>query len=319
MGEQPRLDPAQARAVEQTEGLLIIAGPGSGKTHTLVERTVRLITERGVLPDQILLCTFTEKAAAELVTRITLRLAEIGHAADLAEMFIGTLHSICLRILDEFRERTRLKRNFVIWDKFDQQYALYRDLNTFQEVDGAPAVLGPAGAGSRWRQAEVLAARLNQVSEELLDVVELEASPDLRIRALARLHNQYSAFLAERNALDFSLIQVEACRLLELDAEVLAGLRSRLRYAMVDEYQDTNTVQERLLRLLAGEAGNLCVVGDDDQALYRFRGATVRNILEFPDSFSPCSREHLTVNYRSQPGIVDFYSSWMSGPRLDGR
>ena len=308
------LSPAQHRAVTTTDGpLLIIAGPGSGKTHTLVERIVHLVQDKGVAAESILVSTFTEKAAAELITRVSNRLAAVGMEVNLAEMYIGTLHSICLRILDEHRERTRLKRSYAMWDQFDQQYALYRALKDFIEVEGAAELIGPPGQGSSWLKAETLAKRFNQVSEELLDVDALVASLNPKVRALGALYRRYLAFLDEHNALDFSMIQVEAISLLRRHPDVLAALRAKLRYLMVDEYQDTNTVQEALLLTLAGEHANLCVVGDDDQSLYRFRGATVRNILEFPTRFPACATESLVENYRSRPGIVEFYDRWMAG------
>ena len=308
------LSPAQHRAVTTTEGpLLIIAGPGSGKTHTLVERVVHLVVDKGVPAESILVSTFTEKAAAELITRVSNRLAAVGVEVNLAEMYIGTLHSLCLRILDEHRERTRLKRSYALWDQFDQQYALYREQKLFNEVEGASYLIGPPGQGSAWMKAETLAKRFNQVSEELLDVDALIAAADPSVRALGSLYRRYLAFLDEHNALDFSMIQVEALGLLRRHAEVRDALREKLRYLMVDEYQDTNTVQEGLLLELAGERANLCVVGDDDQSLYRFRGATVRNILEFPTRFPGCHTEALVENYRSRPGIVDFFNRWMAG------
>lgn len=144
-----QLSPAQERAARTTEGpLLLIAGPGSGKTHTLVERIVRLVQKKGVRAESILVCTFTEKAAAELITRVSNSLAAAGLKVNLAEMYIGTLHSICLRILDEHRERTRLKRSYAMWDQFDQQYALYRALKDFSQVEGAADLIGAPGKGS---------------------------------------------------------------------------------------------------------------------------------------------------------------------------
>ncbi len=304
------LSAEQQRAVNITEGpVLIIAGPGSGKTHTLVERIVHLVRDLQVRPEQILVSTFTEKAASELITRVSNRLLAVGIEINLAEMYIGTLHSICLRILDDHREHTRLKRSYALWDQFDQQYAIYRSLREFEKVEGADGLLGEI-KGS-WRKAEQLCKRFNQVSEELLDVDKLIASPDPRVKGLGALYRRYVDLLTETNSLDFSLIQVEALTLLKTHPEVLHQLRDQLRYFMVDEYQDTNTVQEALVLLLAGERRNLCVVGDDDQALYRFRGATVRNILEFPDRMPGCARVQLIDNYRSQPEIVRFYDAWM--------
>jgi DNA helicase-2/ATP-dependent DNA helicase PcrA len=279
---QSKANPQQLEAILATDGpVLIIAGPGSGKTFTLVERIVYLIKHKGVAPESLFVVTFTDKAARELTTRISNRLAELGIKFNLNEMYLGTFHSICLRILEEFREFTRLKRSFTLFDQFDQQYFLYQRIKEFRELPDAQLVMGDDQSG-RWAQSENLLKWLNKVSEEALDAATLAAAPQVEIRALASCFVKYQELLHENNSLDFSGIQYEALQLLEKRPEVLAQLREKLTYLMVDEYQDTNTIQERILLLLAGEKRNLCVVGDDDQGLYRFRGATIRNILEFP-------------------------------------
>ena len=296
-----------------TDGpVLIIAGPGSGKTFTLVERIVYLITHKEVAPESLLVATFTDKAARELTTRISNRLAELSIQFNLNEMYLGTFHSICLRLLEDYREFTRLKRSFTLFDQFDQQYFLYQHLKEFRELPDAQLVMGDDQTG-RWAQSENLLKWLNKVSEEAIDVTVLSAASELEIRALAACFAKYQELLHEHNSLDFSGIQYEALQLLEKRPEVLRQLREKLTHLMVDEYQDTNTIQERILLLLAGEHRNLCVVGDDDQGLYRFRGATIRNILEFPALFDDgqCKQVKLTVNYRSHPDIIRFYNEWM--------
>ncbi|WP_229499208.1 ATP-dependent helicase [Pseudoduganella ginsengisoli] len=309
----------QREAIHAIDGpVLIIAGPGSGKTFTLVERIVYLITEKGVAPESLFVVTFTDKAARELTTRISNRLTEVGIRFNLNEMYLGTFHSICLRLLEDFREFTRLKRSFTLFDQFDQQYFLYQRIKDFRDLPDAQLVMGDDQAG-RWKQSENLLKWLNKVSEEALDVDTLAAAPELEIRALAACFAKYQELMLENNALDFSGIQYEALRLLEQHPAVLAQLQQKLTYLMVDEYQDTNTIQERILLLLAGERRNLCVVGDDDQGLYRFRGATIRNILEFPALFpeGQCKRVTLSVNYRSHPDIIRFYNEWMREQRWD--
>lgn len=306
-------NPAQLEAVHTTDGpVLIIAGPGSGKTFTLVERIVHLITNKDVSPESLLVVTFTDKAARELTTRISNRLTELGIKFNLNEMYLGTFHSICLRILEDYREFTRLKRNFTLFDQFDQQYFLYQRIKEFRELPDSQLVMGDDQSG-RWAQSENLLKWLNKVSEEALDAATLAAAPEVEVRALASCFAKYQELLHENNSLDFSGIQYEALQLLEKQPEVLVQLREKLTHLMVDEYQDTNTIQERILLLLAGEKRNLCVVGDDDQGLYRFRGATIRNILEFPALFEEgqCKRVTLTVNYRSHPDIIRFYNEWM--------
>ena len=310
---QSKANPQQLEAILATDGpVLIIAGPGSGKTFTLVERIVYLITHKGVAPESLLVVTFTDKAARELTTRISNRLAELGIQFNLNEMYLGTFHSICLRLLEDYREFTRLKRSFTLFDQFDQQYFIYQHIKDFRELPDAQLVMGDDQTG-RWAQSENLLKWLNKVGEEALDATTLAAAPEPEIRALATCFAKYQELLHEHNSLDFSGIQYEALQLLEKRPEVLGQLREKLTHLMVDEYQDTNTIQERILLLLAGERRNLCVVGDDDQGLYRFRGATIRNILEFPALFDDgqCKQVKLTVNYRSHPDIIRFYNEWM--------
>lgn len=304
---------AQRQAIEHADGpLLIIAGPGSGKTFTLVERIVRLITEQNAAPESLLVVTFTEKAAAELTTRIANRLLKLDVRVNLNEMYLGTIHSICLRLLEDYREFTRLKRNYAVWDQFEQHYFLYQHLEPYQALEGAEHILGDL-EGARWRQAESLMEWINKATEEALDTEALLAADDEAVVALGACLAVYCQQLEEQNALDFGAIQYEALLLLRARPVVLKDLRARLRYLMVDEYQDTNTIQEAILRLLCGDQANLCVVGDDDQALYRFRGATVRNILTFADLFpgKRCAQVKLTTNYRSHPDIVSFYNRWI--------
>ena len=348
-------NPEQLDAITTTDGpLLIIAGPGSGKTFTLVERVVHLITTRGVTPEQLMVVTFTEKAAQELTTRISNRLAEIGVSFNLNEMYLGTFHSICLRWLQDHRERTRLKHNFTMMDAFDQHYFLYQHIATYDALPGAHHITGGhsepssdddtstdngidsgtdsgvvkvdengAGSGadnspSRWNRSASLQTWINLVAEESLNPDTLAAASDPAISALGLCVRLYREQIVAANALDFSTIQSEAFALLRDHPDVRDALRARIAYVMVDEYQDTNTIQELILRALVGDdLPNLCVVGDDDQGLYRFRGATIRNILEFRQRFQgygddACKQVALQTNYRSHPDIITFYNTWMS-------
>jgi len=306
------IDPDKKKAILTTEGpLLIIAGPGSGKTKTLVERVVYLIS-KDVNPEQILVATYTEKAAKELITRISNRLLELNVMINLNEMYIGTLHSIFLRFLEEHREFTRLKRSYSVFDQFDQRYFIYSNIKVFTEVPNASLLLG-SPQSSYWEKADVVMDYVNNVSEEYLDVEKLIASENEGIKVIGEFYKAYSKLLDEENALDFSTIQVETLKLLEQNPDVLSTIQDKIKYFMVDEYQDTNTIQERILLRLANRSRNVCVVGDDDQGLYRFRGATIRNILEFPANFkkNECKTITLSVNYRSHPKIIDFYNQWM--------
>jgi DNA helicase-2/ATP-dependent DNA helicase PcrA len=302
----------QLKAITTTDGpLLIIAGPGSGKTMTLVERIVYLVI-KGVQPENILVATFTEKAAKELITRVSNRLLDIDLKINLNEMYIGTLHSIFLRILEENREFTRLKRSYRLLDDFDLKYFLFRNINPYLKVEDADILLGDHKV-NRWEKAKSLISYLNKVSEECLDIDKLIISRDAGIKALGHFYQIYQSQLTEENALDFSGIQSETLHLLETQPKILEKLHSKIQYMMVDEYQDTNTIQEKIILKLSSHNDNICVVGDDDQGLYRFRGATIRNILEFQTNFSSglCKQITLTINYRSHPGIIQFYNDWM--------
>lgn len=302
----------QRQAIETTDGpVLITAGPGTGKTFTLVQRAIYLIQEKGAKPEEILLATFTEKAAKELITRITNELTARNIAANINEMYIGTFHSLCLRIIKEHLEYTRLKKNFRTLDQFDQSYTVFQNIRRFQCIKNYNSIVSSQGA---WRQAVEICGLVNKLSEELVDPAELMTDGDIRIAALGEVMRTYQDVLTENNLMDFSAIQTEAYWLLTNYPEVLEELRSRIRYIMIDEYQDTNYIQEQLVFLLGGEQKNICVVGDDDQGLYRFRGATIRNILEFPQKFPAgvCKIIPMVVNYRSNSDIVDFYNQWMT-------
>ena len=302
----------QRKAIAAAEGpVLITAGPGTGKTYTLVQRAIYLIEECGVKPESIFIATFTEKAAKELITRITNELSDRGIVANINEMYIGTFHSLCLRILKEHLEFTRLRRNYRLLDAFDQQYMVFQNIHRFRNIPEVEVALPNGGA---WKQSEAICNYVNNLSEELVTPEELMSDTDLSIAALGRMLKEYRDVLTEGNLMDFSSIQIEAYHLLQDNVEVLEELRSKVTHIMVDEYQDTNFIQEQLVFLLAGDRKNICVVGDDDQGLYRFRGATIRNILEFPQKFAEgeCRVIPLVINYRSNSDIVDFYNEWMA-------
>ncbi len=291
--------------------LLIIAGPGSGKTYTLVERTLHLV-KQGVKAEQIMVATFTEKAAKELITRVSNRLLELNIKVNLNEMYIGTLHSIFLRFLEENREFTRLKRSYRVLDDFDQKYFVYRFINEFISIENSHLLLGDY-AGGKWQKAQKVIGFVSKIAEECLDVDELIKSDVPDIRVMGHFYKLYQQKLSDDNCLDFSNIQSEVLHLLENQPHILEKLQDKIQYLMIDEYQDTNTIQERILMLLANKHRRICVVGDDDQGLYRFRGATIRNILEFPQNFADgeCQKAELVINYRSHPHIIEFYNRWM--------
>ena len=308
-----QLNPEQKNAVSTVDSpLLIIAGPGAGKTKTLVERIVYLIVDKQVPAEKILVATFTEKAAKELVTRVSNRAVSLGVDINLTEMYIGTLHSIFLRIIEEYRPKTTLLRNYRILDSFEQQYLIHRTLSTFQALEGYSSISDTTSP--RWEQAENIARLVNKAAEEDLDLGKLKESESEKLKAYSRLVERYQQMLREENALDFSTIQSTLLALIRGNSKVLEELRTKIAYLMIDEYQDTNGIQEEILLTIAAPANRICVVGDDDQSLYRFRGATVQNILEFQKNFAPgtCKKIELTTNYRSHPKIIDFYNQWMA-------
>lgn len=302
---------SQRKAISTTDGpVLITAGPGTGKTYTLVQRAIYLIEERGVKPEEIFIATFTEKAAKELITRITNELASRDIAINVNEMYIGTFHSLCLRIIKEHLEYTRLKKNYRLLDTFDQQYLVFRNIYKFRNISGIENVMSNSGA---WKWAQAICEFSNNLTEELVDIEKMLDDRDIEISTIARIVRIYQDMLKEENAVDFSAIQTECYRLLMQNQNILDELRNKIKYIMVDEYQDTNYIQEQIVFLI-GIHENICVVGDDDQGLYRFRGATIRNILEFPFKFDEgkCQIVSLVINYRSNSDIVEFYNKWMA-------
>lgn len=308
----------QKMAISTSEGpVLITAGPGTGKTFTLVQRVIYLIQECNIQPDQIMMATFTEKAAKELVTRITNELANRGIVVNINDMYIGTFHSLCLRIIKEHLEYTRLKRNYRTLDAFDQSYMVFQNISKFREISDIDTIF-PKGA---WKMAQEICVYVNNLLEELVDPEVLIADNNPQIRALGNVLQIYMDILNENNVMDFASIQTEAYRLMKDNSNILKEMQDKLRYIMIDEYQDTNFIQEQIVFLLGGQRQNICVVGDDDQGLYRFRGATIRNILEFPGKFPKgmCKIIPLDINYRSNSDIVKFYNNWMvttSGSRF---
>lgn len=302
----------QRQAISSANGpVLITAGPGTGKTYTLVQRAIYLIEECGANPENLFIATFTDKAAKELITRITNELSHRGITANVNEMYVGTFHSLCLRILKDNLEYTRLRRNYRLLDSFDQKYTVFQNIGKFRSIEEVEGILP---FNSAWRQSEEICSYVSNLSEEMVTPEELIHDTDASISAMGKLLRVYREILTENNLMDFSSIQIEAYRLLVDNPDILSDLQSMIRYIMVDEYQDTNYIQEQMIFLLAGNNKNICVVGDDDQGLYRFRGATIRNILEFPQKFKTgeCKIIPLVINYRSNSDIVDFYNHWMA-------
>lgn len=216
-------NPEQLKAIEHDEGpLLIIAGPGSGKTFTLVERIVHLVQKKSLKPENFFVVTFTEKAARELKTRISNRLLDLGLTFNLNEMYVGTVHSVCLRFLEEYREKTNLGRNYSVLDQFDQQYLIFQHLYEFRAIAGYDNLF----KGSLWDQADSLLKWFNKISEEVVPLEQLLSSSEPDIKTLGSLCAQYKKLLQEENALDFSTIQLETLDLLTNHPDVLEEVQS---------------------------------------------------------------------------------------------
>ncbi len=284
------LNPEQARAVTTTEGpLLILAGAGSGKTRVLAHRIAYLVGVQDVAPWRILAVTFTNRAAAELRERIISLVGEGGR-----DVMAGTFHALCARVLRQDGEAIGISRRFVIYDTDDQQSLMKQIL---REED-----LPLTG---EFRPSVVLGA-ISRAKNEMLDPTFLsEHAANHRERLIARLATRYRERLRKAQALDFDDLLLEAVRLFDESPEVLARYQERWRYLHVDEYQDTNRAQYLWVRALAAKHNNLCVVGDDDQSIYSWRGADLRNILDFERDWPDTAVVKLEQNYRSTQLILD--------------
>ena len=316
--KEGQLNAAQHRAVTTTEGpVLLIAGPGTGKTKTLVSRTVYLLEQRLARPEEITVTTFTRKAAAELRSRITGQLARCDRAAEGAMLHIGNFHALAMDIVSFRPERAGLTPGFRVFDEIEPWRVLEEHR---KELCGNPAFglffadlakQKEAWKKSDWRRIQRLLDRMREGFYDLTDTT------DARVQAALALLEHYRSFLRAENALDFSGLLDTACRLLEEEPTVRENFQQQCRYLMVDEYQDTNPIQERILRILAEPTGNLCVVGDDDQSLYRFRGARVENLLHFGKRYPGTVTILLEENYRSDGRILRFASSFLNDPYSD--
>lgn len=308
--EFPQLNEDQIRAVSKIEGpILVIAGPGSGKTLVLVVRTLNLLLQGLAEPREILLCTFTEKAAFELRDRLSHTAKKLGYEGNMSELLVGTIHGICNNFILRYRHRTPLGNNYEVLDGLTQLLFIF---DHFDDIIGfAENSRYLRRWTSRWTAIEGASKYFNKITEELIDPDKLIRSEDDFVRAVGNAYSAYASKLLEENRIDFAHQQKIFIDLLS-DPEVGPVISEQLKYIMVDEYQDTNYIQEQLLLKLAASHNNLCVVGDEDQALYRFRGSTVRNILEFPSHFDDCSTITLSVNYRSHQEIVASYNKFMS-------
>ena len=284
------LNPMQKEAVLHTEGpLLILAGAGSGKTRVLTHRIAYLIEEKEVNPWNILAITFTNKAAGEMRERVD---SLVGFGAE--SIWVSTFHSTCVRILRRYIEHLGYTTSFSIYDSDDQKTLMKQVFKTL-DIDT-----------KQYKERSVLGI-ISSAKDKLISPEEflLNAGQDFRQKKVGEIYREYQNQLKKNNALDFDDLIVKTVELFQNNSQILDYYQERFRYIMVDEYQDTNTAQFKLISLLASKYGNLCVVGDDDQSIYRFRGADIENILSFEQTFPGARVIKLEQNYRSTQNILD--------------
>ena len=284
------LNPQQQEAVYHTEGpLLILAGAGSGKTRVLTHRIAYLIDKKGINPWNILAITFTNKAASEMRERVD---KIVGFGSE--SVWVSTFHSTCVRILRRYIDRLGYDTRFAIYDTEDQK-TLMKEVCRKLNID------------TKKTKERSLLAQISHAKDELItpDEMELNAGGDFVKKKVAEVYREYQAALRRNNALDFDDLIVKTVELFQNCGDVLENYQERFRYIMVDEYQDTNTAQFELIRLLADGYRNLCVVGDDDQSIYKFRGANIRNILDYEKIYPDAKVIKLEQNYRSTQNILD--------------
>lgn len=284
------LNEQQKKGVFTTEGpVLLLAGAGSGKTRVLTHRIAYLIEEKGVNPWNIMAITFTNKAAGEMKERVS---NLVGMGSD--SVWVTTFHSTCLRILKRYADRIGYDMSFTIYDSDDQK-SVMKEVCKRLQID--PKML---------KERAILSA-ISSAKDELISPEEyaLTIMGDYRKEKIGAAYREYQAALRRNNAMDFDDLIMKAVELFQTDGEVLASYQRRFQYIMVDEYQDTNTAQFELVRLLAGAHHNLCVVGDDDQSIYKFRGANIRNILDFEKVYPEAEVIRLEQNYRSTQNVLD--------------
>ncbi len=282
------LNDRQLEAAEHTEGpLLILAGAGSGKTRVLTYRIGHLI-ENGIMPWQILAITFTNKAAEEMRERVDSLLPGTG-----ADVFVSTFHSLCVTILRRDIDKLGYGRDFTIYDTDDQR-TLMREVIKTLNLDT-----------KTYRDRAMLSAVSSRKNEMVTPEMFAKDAADFYDRNVARIYSEYQKRLKKNNAVDFDDLLLLTVKLFKEQPDVLMGWQERFHYIMVDEYQDTNGVQFELVRMLSARYKNLCVVGDDDQSIYRFRGADIENILSFERSFPGAKVVKLEQNYRSTKNILN--------------
>ncbi|HEX9256201.1 MAG TPA: UvrD-helicase domain-containing protein, partial [Candidatus Angelobacter sp.] len=297
--ENAKLNPQQREAVEAVDGsLLILAGAGSGKTRVITYRIVHLIENKGIEPDSILAVTFTNKASAEMAERV----GSLLGGRTLRKPLIATFHSFCVRVLRRDIEELKIggagyKKDFAIYDESDQQAVV-------------KGVMRRLGLDDKQLKPSAVLSRISWAKNHMLDPQEMYLqSADPITEKIAHIFEEYRKELRKSNALDFDDLLLETVRLLKSSSAVRERYQRRYEYLLIDEYQDTNRPQYELIKLLAGTRHNVCVVGDEDQSIYSWRGADIRNILEFEKDFPEARIIRLEQNYRSTQAILEAASA----------
>jgi DNA helicase-2/ATP-dependent DNA helicase PcrA len=317
LNNYPDLSETQCKIVGHQDGpLLVIAGPGSGKTYSIVLRALNLLLLGRADPKEIVLATFTEKAAFEMRDRLSAAARKVGYTGDLSELSISTIHSLCNRVLIQHRHRTPLGHNYDTLDELTQLLFIFEHFDKIIGKQESNLFLGRWK--TRWTAIEGARDYFDKITEELVDSTQLTTATASFVVAIGQAYQRYEEALVDANRIDFAHLQRFVLNLFD-DATISDSVARSAKYVLVDEYQDTNYVQERLLLKLTEKSRNLCVVGDEDQSLYRFRGATVRNILEFPQRMPGCAVIELTTNYRSHRDIVERYDRWMASANWSNR
>ena len=317
---KPEPDACQRQVIGHNEGpMLVIAGPGSGKTGSIQLRAVNLLLTGRTKPGELVLCTFGRDAARQLERRFRSSALACGAPGDLSRVNITTIHSLCHRLLKPHSALVGLRPGYRVLDDEEQRLLLR------EESDAVFAPDWDTLSGRGWhggvQTVDEAAKYIDRLCDELINPEDLVQSERPFIAALGRCGLRYRRLLLQRNTVDFAHLQVWAHRVMQ-DDSVAAAARADVRHLMVDEFQDTSRVQMRILERLAGVNANIVAVGDDDQSIYRFRGASVSNLLEFPSRFPGCQVVTLTTNYRSHQEIVAAVGRWMNSAarwQLDGR
>lgn len=303
------LNKNQIEVINSIEGIiLVLAGPGSGKTKTIVDRAINML-KNGVKAENIFLSTFTNKASNEIKLRITEELKKNNLKINVEEIYLGTLHSNFLRLMEEYLEYSKFSKGYRVFDDTEQHFFVLSNMKYFSKIPNINTIMTKV---SSWERSRELINWFNKINDTTIDMNSI-ISEDKTFLALKEAYNLYLKLLIKNNYIDFSTIQKEFYNLLITNPQVLSKINEKIKYITIDEFQDTNKIQNEIITLLGKKYQNICVVGDDDQSIYRFRGANVTNILNFSKKYKDrCKVINLNINYRSHKDIILFCNRWIN-------